>query len=148
MYYKQQKDYTCGPSALRNALSNLGLEYSEKYLANLLKTNDRRGTWSYNFKKNIGKIPVTILEKENVSLKEIKLLQKKGFQVITCFYLQDEQVDHYTLIKEIIPGKIIFQDPWFGDDYEISLEKFGKMWMVDSNYENRKKWIFAVKYDN
>lgn len=145
MYYKQQKDCTCGPSALRNALSNLGFKYSEEYLANLLKTNDARGTWSYNFKKAIGKIPIISIEKENISLREIKLLQKKGFQVITCFFIEDEKVDHYTVVREITDIALILQDPWYGNQHRIKKNKFKDNWFLDPKFENRKKWIFAIK---
>ena len=41
---------------------------------------------------------------------------------------------------------IVLQDSWFGDNYEMHLEEFEKRWMVDPNYENRKKWFFAIKH--
>ena len=145
MHYKQEKDWTCGPSALRNALSNLGFEYSEEYLIKLLNTNPERGTWSNKFIKIKSISLIKIIEKEDINLNELANLIKKGFQIITCFYVKSDKVDHYSLIKEINNKEIIFKDSWFGNNYKMSLDQFKEIWFTDPNFENRKRWIFAIK---
>jgi len=70
---------------------------------------------------------------------------KRGFQIITCFFVEDERVDHYTVIKKIDSEDVILQDPWFGDNYKIKKDYFEKIWFTDPNFEKRKRWIFAIK---
>lgn len=144
MYYKQETDWSCGASSLRNALSNLGVEINEEDLVKLLKTNERRGTHAEMF-QNIRELNLDFFIKENVSVTEVKEFQNKGYQIITGFYVLDEFVDHYTLIKKIKNNEIIMQDPWFGDNYNMSLERFESVWYLDPKYEDKKRWIVGIR---
>ena len=145
MYHPQKLAWTCGPSALRNALSNLGIKQSEESLAALLKTNVFRGTYSKNFGKAAKSFNLDYLEFENTTLDCIQKLIWNEYQVLTCFYIPEEYLDHYTLIKSITRQEVVFQDPHFGDNYSLPLDTFYENWFLDPHYECGQKWLFAIK---
>ncbi len=81
----------------------------------------------------------------NGNLSDLKNLIKEGFKVIVCYYCNDEDTDHYAIVKNIDSDFIYLLDPWFGPDHIISLNEFIDIWRNDPKYSDVKGWFVALK---
>lgn len=142
-FYRQQTDYTCGLACMRMILSSKNIYKTEEELKKLLLYPKYPGPTPHKGFTNIcKKMKFDCLELENSSIKKIKELLKKDFNVIVSRYIPSQKVDHYAIVKKIDKENIYFLDPWFGKNHKYTLKYFEKKWF---DLENKKRWLIAIK---
>jgi predicted double-glycine peptidase len=144
-YHKQETNYTCGAAAMRMVLEYFGIKKSEKQIVNLLGTNKVRGTWIKNFPSLAERLKLNYIVKRNSRIEDLKEYQKKGYQIIICYLIPKDKVDHYSVLKKIDSKNIYFFDPWYGAEHKLPLNYFKKIWYSDKRYEKEKAWFIAIK---
>lgn len=144
-YHKQDTDYTCGAACMRMALEYFGIKRSETYLAKILGTNKKRGTWLEMLPEVAEKFRLDYDVLRKSSLSDIKRLQGEGFIVIVCYWYPLDEFDHYSVIKKIDSTHVHFWDPWFGPKHKYSRRYFLKVWEKKNNHDREKRWLLALK---
>ncbi len=144
-FYRQEKNYTCGPASMRMVLESVGLRKSEKELARLLETNRISGTWNISFIKLAKKYKLKYVVNSNSDIKELKHLLRNSYYVIVCYFNSIEKKGHYSVTNKIGNKYIYLLDPWFGPDLKYPLKYFRKIWKSDPKYDNERCWFFAVR---
>jgi ABC-type bacteriocin/lantibiotic exporter with double-glycine peptidase domain len=145
-YYKQEKDWYCGPAVMQMILASQKIMVSQNQLARELKTTKSTGTDNANilnclkkrafeYEMHRGFNPNTVLNK----LKN-KLNQKK-IVLVTYWHLADK-TGHFAIVRKITKKTIILQDPDKGPKYTLKLPTFLKAWR-DS--EGNAHWHVAIK---
>ena len=142
-YYKQKEEHTCGAACVRMILEEAGTKKSENEIINLLGTNKKEGTRNKSFSIAAEKLNLNYITGKNVSFKKLKELLKKGYKLITCYFLVSEDSGHYAVIKKIDKKYIYLLDPWFGPKTKYSLRYFRTVWRGKLNKE--KAWFFGIK---
>lgn len=144
-YFPQTTDYTCGPSSLKMALSFFGFSKSEKQLSKILKTNSKNGTRINNFISGVKLLELEYIIKNNSKIRDLKTFQRKGYAIIVCYFIPEENVDHYSVLKKVGMKNIYFFDPWFGEDHRYSINYFKRIWKCDERFDKEKAWCIALK---
>lgn len=145
-YYKQEKDWYCGPAVMQMFLASQKVLSSQDQLARELNTTQRRGTDNnqiLNYLKNKqfeysvqrGLDPQTALEKLASAIK-----QKRSI-LITYWHLTDK-IGHFALVKKLTRKTITLQDPDKGPSYTLALKTFLKNW---HDSEGNPHWFVAIK---
>jgi|SRR3989344_1751499 len=126
-FYKQDTEYTCGPTSLQMAFSFLGKFKSEHTLAREAKTN-KDGT------THEGMIETALREKfycyvnEGSSIEEIKYFIHLGFPVIIDYTEPSGEDGHYAVVSGYQDGYVVLNDPWNGKNFKISEKEFISRW--------------------
>lgn len=109
----QETDYTCGVACVRSiAQKELGIDYSESFLAELLNTHPIHGTLPGNI---INLVRQNGFEAElllNQSLSSVHRLMLRGDYIIANITTEDRQ-PHYALIAAVNSKYVKLMDPWF-----------------------------------
>lgn len=142
-YYKQKEEHTCGAASFRMILEEIGIKKSEEEIIKLLKTNEKEGTRNQAFLNAANKLKLNFITGKNISFKKLKELIKKGYRILTCYFLVEEDSGHYAVIRKIDNKHIYLLDPWFGPKTKYSLRHFRNVWRGKINKE--KAWFFGVK---
>ena len=143
-YHKQHKFNTCGPASLRIVLEALGIKKSEHELTKVLKTNIFQGTLHKNFVKAAWLFDLHYASFSNATIKDLKELQEKGYQIIVS-YRPPEDFYHYAVLKAIDDKHIHLYDPWYGPMTKYELKDFVKRWKSNPLFEKKKRWLIAMK---
>lgn len=144
-FYRQQTDYTCGAASMRMILESVGIIKSEKEIARIMETNEESGTWNKDFPKLAEEYKLNYSVKRNASLKNLKEYHKKGYKIIVCYYLPNEDVSHYAVLNKIDSKKVYLYDPEMGPNHKYSLKEFNKLWSITSKHDKERNWMFAIK---
>jgi ABC-type bacteriocin/lantibiotic exporter with double-glycine peptidase domain len=141
-FYFQEEKYTCGAACLRMALEALGIKVTEKESAQLLKTDQIRGTYHKNFRLAAEKFDLTFLEKSNSSLDGLEKLISNNWIVIINHISGNE--DHYVIVSGFDENFFYFSDPWYGKE---RLDKISKKGLEETwhDTENCDRWLFALR---
>jgi ABC-type bacteriocin/lantibiotic exporter with double-glycine peptidase domain len=124
--FKQSPGY-CGPACLKMVLSVYGIEKSENYLAKLTKTSRKAGCWEKDIVKAAKKFGLEGYVKQKSSIKELKLLVKKGIPVIVDWF-SPEQAGHYSVVVGFEKNNILLADPHFGMVVKHKIDWFEERW--------------------
>ena len=141
-FYWQERVWTCGPAAFRIALSNLGIEKSEKYLSELLGANPRHGVPNRTFFKVAKKFNLRSRGGTG-NLKLLRKLSSENWSIIVNYYAFLHGAGHFAAVKKIFKDKIYLLDPASGPNQAFSLKYFNKIWHGQSH--KSRKWFFAIK---
>lgn len=147
-FYKQDKTYTCEPTALQMVFSLLGKFKSEVHLAQEAGTNKKDGT------SHEGMINTALQEKfycyvnEGSSLDEVKFFLNLGFPVIVDYTEPSGEEGHYAVVSGHQDGHIILNDPWNGKDFKLTDKDFVSRWYDHHQKGNRcERWIMVISRD-
>lgn len=143
LFYKQQKDWSCGPASLRMALAAIGVYYTEQNIAKQFNINSKRGTKNKSFPLFAEQHKLNYLVSRNSTLQNIHNALKQEYIIIINYFDPKEKEGHYAVIKKLTPKKIYLLDPWHGPHHNISIKTFLLLWK--SGFEKEKKWFFAIK---
>ncbi len=141
IYFKQSKDWSCGPACVRMVLASLGIKKSEKEIARLMHANKLVGTRFREFPALFEKLKLSYVVRRNGSVEEIKEFFP-WCKVIVAYWVPGEETDHYAVVRKIDKRKIYLLDPWFGPKHSLSLSYFKKRWF---GVGNTKRWFIAVR---
>src|SRR3989339_271220 len=144
-YYPQETEYSCGPAAMRIALSGLKIEKSEEELIKLLNTSAKHGTYFQDFILLTKKLKLSYISEANSSISNLTNLIKNKYIIIICYYSKKEQCDHFSVVKKMDKENIYFSDPWFGQNHKYSLSYFQTIWRNIGRPNPAKKWFLAIK---
>lgn len=142
-YFKQKRDYNCGPAVFRMALASFGINKNEKELAKLLKTNTKEGTKNRNFSTVADHFDLDYIVKKNASVSDIKNFSKKGYAVILAYIYPKENVGHFAVLRKIDSKHIHLLDPLVGPKHKYLINDFKQIWK--SGFEKDIRWLFAVR---
>ena len=125
----KQSPGMCGPSSLKMVLSAYGIKKSEKYLAELTKTNPKKGCWEKNIVSAAKKLGLKGYYKRNSSsLKELKkLVEKENIPVIVNWFSPEES-SHFSVVVGFEKDKILLAEPHFGEIKKYKIDWFMDHW--------------------
>lgn len=139
-YYKQSKDWTCGPACMRMVLASFGIRKSEAAVAKLLCVSKVSGTKHKKFAELSEKLKLSYVVRRKGSVEEIKEFLP-WCKIIVCYWLPDEKSGHNAVVRKISSKRIYLFDPWFGRNYSLPLSYFNKNWRCRQD----KRWFIAIK---
>ena len=144
-YFKQKKWYTCGAACARMILASAGIKKSEQVLSKQLKINNIDGTLTKNLILLFKKYNFKTISKQNSSISELKNLLKNNYFIILLFFIEKENIDHFTIVRKITKTRIFLLDSHLGKNKKFKISQFNKIWHSDSRFEKKKKWFLALK---
>jgi len=124
--YKQSKGY-CGPACLKMIMGYYSINKSEKTWAKLTKTSRVKGCKEKNIVTLAKKLGFNSYMKQRSSIKEIRSLIKKGYQVIVNWF-SPEEAGHYSVVVKFDRKNIYLADPHFGKTVKQDLSWFKERW--------------------
>lgn len=130
-YFKQDTNYTCGPTSLQMVLAYYDFKDSEKNLAELLNTNKDTGTRRVDMHKLATELGFHCYVNDNAALPEIDFLLQLKVPPIVRFIEPDNNEDHYGVIIGMTDDDVVIHDPWNGPSCHFSKEDFQKRWTCD-----------------
>ena len=142
-FYRQDKEYTCGPTSLQMVLAYYGVHYSEEQLVEKLKTNNEVGTWRSRMYEVAVKLGFYCYENEGSNIANIHYLLDLKIPPIVRFLEEGENEDHYGVVVGASDSVLKIHDPWNGPLQEYSLENFLSRWTLNM-YEESKQWLMAI----
>ena len=146
-----QSNGMCGPTSLRIALSQFGINYSEESLAELCKSTKEEGTSHVNLAKAVGELGGSVWIVEGLtpdqSLRVMKKLMLMGKIIIVGWFKNDEKggEEHYSVVKDFDDESIYLIDPEVVDDVKMTLKDFIPVWYDSEN--NRRQWHWFMGID-
>lgn len=155
---KQEKEYTCGVSALRSILLYYGIKASEKEMETLAKSTYENGTDTKDLVRVARYYGLRTRCSENMSLENLKKWLDKKRPTILCiqrpwsnYYIRNLLVGHYVVAIGYDEKCIYFEDPIQDKGYRgcIPTKEFMKRWKdQDSDRKVKFRWGLAVWKDN
>ena len=143
----QQTSFTCGPTALLNALHLKGdFSRSEEELSKLCNAKEKFGTTEENLIKAAKAVGLELIEeKSNANVEDIQRNLDNGASVIICYTNAFSGNGHYTCVTEYDDRALYCLDPAFGF-LRLSKEYLGKFWhgSMDAS-AGSQRWYMAVK---
>lgn len=142
--YGAHEEYSCGASACRMALKQIGIDKSEKELIKLLGTNGEVGTPVNAFAKLYDDLGLAYVSMRNATIEDLHNFFDTGWTIIVRYYMPQYEADHYTVIQNIGNESIDLHDPFYGNN-TMSLKNFNELWGVDKGLGNVPHWFVGVK---
>jgi predicted double-glycine peptidase len=140
-HYKQDTEHTCGPASLRMVTDFLGIVKTEDELARLAGTSEERGTSPEDLKRVAESLGLHVYVKSPSSVLELKNLIDSGLPVIVSYYDKVEEELHYSVIIGYQEDFLIFNDPWYGEEYRMKIVDFLPVWY---DRDDLDKWIMVL----
>jgi ketosteroid isomerase-like protein len=147
-HHFQRTDYTCGPATFKMLLEAVwGLEVDEASLARRMRTNERIGTRQRTMTRFVQSLGLEAHEQHtDTTLDDVRQLMHDGHIVLVCYWLPDEDTDHYALVLEAGADHVILHDPWYGADQRLARSDFEARWHGDRRVGTRRdRWLLAVR---
>ena len=142
-YFKQDTDYTCGPTSLQMVLAYYGLKDSEAHLAKLLHTTNERGTWRVAMYELAVELGFHCYVNDDAPLAEIAYLLELKVPPIVRFLEKESNEDHYGVVVGVTDEHVLIHDPWNGPHRRFQKEDFMERWICDE-FGDCKQWLMAV----
>ncbi|MCA9354167.1 MAG: C39 family peptidase [Candidatus Kaiserbacteria bacterium] len=142
-FFKQDKEYTCGPTSLQMVFAYYGKRASEAALAEALGTNDDSGTRKDRMQQLATALGFHCYVNNGSTLEELQYLISLSIPPIVRFIEPDEDEDHYGVVVSIDDETLIIHDPWNGPDQVYDREEFFDRWLC-RKWGTCKQWLMAV----
>lgn len=136
-YYKQDTQYTCGPTALKMLLAYLGVAISDPVLNNLMNCSAEEGTDNQSFSRTLSQLGLWGQEMTNTSIDALRTLVEKKMPVLVNYRNVHDNRGHFAVVVGMDGGDIIFNDPEYGADYRLSEEVFEQQWVSHDGLHTR-----------
>jgi len=147
---QQPNDHTCGPAALKIALSILNKKKSLKSLIELCKTTDRNGTTTKNLIYAINSLGFSVLAVEYTTLKHLQSALKyppNDIRAVMVSYLYDldekeephPDSGHWAVVSSFATSKnrIVLLDTSSGKRKSYAWQDFRNRW-YDFDFKRKK----------
>jgi ABC-type bacteriocin/lantibiotic exporter with double-glycine peptidase domain len=143
-YFKQDTNYTCGPTALQMVMAYYGIRESERGLAKTLHTSAVTGTGLRYMLEVSRQHGLYAYVNNDSSLEEIAYLITAFKVPCIIRYLEtDDDEDHYAVVVDVSNGEITLHDPWHGPSTHITIGDFEKRWTCD-HLGTCSRWLIAI----
>jgi ABC-type bacteriocin/lantibiotic exporter with double-glycine peptidase domain len=144
IYRKQETDVYCGPAIVQMILASNGTEISQSEIAVSLGTNEATGTTIDAMRDFLRSCGFDAVRKNDASLQDIKHALNLGEIIIVGYVEPEEDVPHYSLVKEVTAEAIILIDPWSGTEQTMALDEFESRWRDDSALAYGERMMMTV----
>jgi len=141
-YFKQDTRYSCGPATLQMIFAFYGKEISETNLTERLKTKEGDGTKHSNLIRVANEEGFYVYVNTDSSIEEVREILAKDIPVIVNFVEPSNEEGHYAVVVDITGEKIFLNDPWNGENFEMSIIDFENRWQSGDGLH--KEWLMAV----
>jgi len=147
-HYEQETEYTCGPACCRMILASFGIKRKEKQIASILRTGPRHGTMHKNFQEVAERYKARFISRNDSSITELREVLRKGYKVVICYLVPSFGFHHYSVLRKIDDDYVYLNDPAFGAEHRYSINRFKKLWGVNSQFDKQRRWFAAFKKVN
>lgn len=145
-FYKQDTNYTCGPTSLQMVFSFLGIFKSEADLMKDACTTKNNGTEHADMIRVATKAGFFCYVNENSTIIEIQRFIGLDLPVIVNFIEPSSNEPHYAVIVSFYSGGILLHDPWNGKGFELKEEDFLSRWY--DNHNKSFRWMMVLSREN
>jgi len=155
-YYRQQKDYTCGPAVLRMALAARGHRVTERTIARCAQTTAKHGTSNFGMQRCLRKLEAPYWMAYRCRYRDLQRSVKEGVvivdwmpQLIYPEHREFQHSRHYNPVEDshyaIVVGAgerfTTLQDPVLGRRVRVSRASFVKAWR---DARSSVHWLLCV----
>ncbi|HLC84931.1 MAG TPA: C39 family peptidase [Candidatus Nanoarchaeia archaeon] len=142
-YFRQQKQYTCGPATMRMVLASCGVKKSEKEVVKFMSTSDKKGTFNAAFPRAAERFRLNYVVQRDASIRDVKWALEEGYRIIIAYFLDEEQLAHYAVLTKIDKQGVHLLDPLYPKRKCLPMTYFVNRWhgFVDPD----RHWFFGVK---
>lgn len=140
--FKQDTDYTCGPTSAQMLFSYFGLRVSEGHLAHQMHTTKKYGTRHNEMIRTARNNGFYVYVNNNASLLEIEYFLNMKLPVIVHYIEHTIGEGHYGVITKVDAERVYFTDPWFGSKLSYDREAFLKRWKSEDG--KHPKWLMVI----
>ena len=141
-YYKQDKDYTCGPVCLQMVFKYLGKFKSESKISKEVNAKLHSGTYRKRMISEANKMGFSCIAESNSSLEKIKHFVELRLPVIVYYIEPADNIEHYAVIIGFKNNMIIMNDPWNGKNFKIKEGEFLSRW--HNQRRTFKRWMMVI----
>ena len=141
-YFKQDTEYSCGPTVMQMVFHFYRKVFSEEELIEKLKTDKDIGTQHQAMIDLARTEGFYVYVNNGSSLEEIIGLNSKNIPVIVNYIEPDSDEGHYAVVVDVEEDKIVLNDPWNGEKFKMNLDDFEKRWYGKNG--NSKRWIMVI----
>lgn len=142
-YFKQQKDWWCGPAVMQMALASFGVKKTQVQLTCELKTKkDDIGTKNKNM-LNIAKSYLPKSQKfQRKRFTELRKNLARNHVIILSYFYEPDKTGHFAIVKKITRTRICLLDPEAGPNKSYGLKHFKKIW---HDNEGTRGWFLVIR---
>lgn len=143
-FFKQKKDWFCGPACAKMILAAAGFSFSQDAVARMLKTSPYQGTGRKALEDLFRRKAFLVKRITGASVADLRSAIDKGYFVIVNYTELEEDIGHFAVVTAVTGSHIIMHDPTHGPNYRIPLRVFIPRWhgMHTQAYTH---WMLAVK---
>jgi ABC-type bacteriocin/lantibiotic exporter with double-glycine peptidase domain len=146
-YFKQDTNFTCGPTSMQMVLAYYGVRDSEARLAELLQTTNEKGTYRVKMYETAVSLGFHCYVNNEASFSEIKFLLDLQVPPIVRFLEPEANDDHYGVVVGATDDSLKIHDPWNGPEQIYKRQDFLKRWTCDT-IGNCEQWLMAVSKES
>ncbi len=142
-YFKQKKDYTCGPASLKMVLRFFGMNEREDAISRNVKTNENgtRHMPIINFARKKG---FYCFVHEGSGMNHIKHFIDQGLPVIVNYIEPSSNEGHYSVVVGYNDNSVIMRDPWNGKEFKVNKDSFIERWHDSHKGYKCSRWILVL----
>ena len=142
-YFRQKRDYSCGPASLRMILSYFGLEVGEEKLIELCGTN-RLGTSRFQIVEAATKLKFRADTFAELTMEQICDILEANLPIIALIdagriYGGISGIGHFVVIVGRMESKVVYHDPVMGQNLVTEEEIFFQAWQ-EFKFRGVKIW--------
>jgi predicted double-glycine peptidase len=127
-YFKQEKDYSCGPAALRMVLASFSVAVDEPTLRSRMKTGPIFGTRHHQLLAVAHAYGLHGRTKIRASFEDIANALTQGRDIIVTYVEPSASASHMAPVIALDDERIVLNDPWYGPGTSLSRDEFYKRW--------------------
>lgn len=141
-YFKQDNNFSCGPTTLQMVFAFYGKRFSESSLTERLHTKQSSGTSHGPMIEVSREEGFYVYVNNNSTIEEIATLIGRNIPVIINFIEPSSEEGHYSVVVDTTEDNMIFHDPWNGEEVKMDITTFTKRWRSEDNAN--LNWIMAI----
>ena len=142
--FKQETEYTCGPSSLRMVFAFFGIPASEEEFTKLAGTTEKSGTTPVALSRAPHKKGMYAYVQTPSSYEDIVSLINTDHPVIISYFSAKEGELHYSVAVGYHKDQLILNDPWDGEGFTIPREELSAVWYDRYQGKRYDKWALIL----
>ncbi|MFH0770449.1 MAG: peptidase C39 family protein [Candidatus Peregrinibacteria bacterium] len=128
-YFRQTKDYTCGPACVRMLMALHGKRLSEKHIARSVKTNRHTGTRKKEIVRFAKRRGFACSVNTRATWRDVSREIQRRMPVMVTYNEPSSDEGHYALVTGKRGRAVLLHDPWNGKHFRIPLPSFKRRWL-------------------